>query len=98
VNPIICDLITLRQTVKNKYYPKSISLEKLDMIADIIIKPTTGKWESFLAGAKLLMVFVYLIARKNILDQEREAAKQEHEIQTGNEDRSELDRENLDGL
>lgn len=62
-----------------KYKSKKISIVKLDNLMDQVINAGTSRWASIVAGIKVILFFAYLWARRSMIDEEFQIAKQNYE-------------------
>ena len=77
---------------------RAISLKKLDELADFVINSGPGLKGAIIAGLKMGFITVYLISRKNIIDEEKECDKQRYEQDQDFLNEDEIGQEDMDGL
>lgn len=79
-----------------KYETKLVKLEDLDKLMAVILDAGTSYWKTIVAGLQILAFFVYLWARKQLIDEQMQLAKQAYEQARVNAGRTDLGRDNLD--
>lgn len=64
-----------------KYKSNSLTVDRLDMLADFVFgeKPTST-WGSIVAAIKLAFAIAYIFTRQKMVDNELAIAKQKYEI------------------
>jgi len=79
-----------------KYKSKAIDYQMLDDLMKDCIAAGTSRWASIVMGLKIIVFGVYLIARKILIDQEFEIAKQEYQQDQINTNRDDINQDELD--
>lgn len=79
-----------------KYESKSITIEALDKIFDVVMLSTTGTLQTIKMGLQLVFAMVYLFARKNLIEEKLLIAKQEYESGRSNQNSDDIIRDDLD--
>lgn len=79
-----------------KYKTKSISIDTLDKIFEVVITPSTGTVDKIFKGIQLALVTWYLLARKSLIEQQLEIEKQEYETGRTNTNIDDINRDDLD--
>lgn len=79
-----------------KYETKLVRLEDLDRLMAIILDASASYWKTIVAALQIAAFFVYLWARKQLIDEAQQLAKQTYEQDRVNRARDDLSRDDLD--
>lgn len=79
-----------------KYKTKSISIDTLDKIFEVVVTPSTTMVDKIFKGIQLALVTWYLLARKSLIEQQLEIEKQEYETGRTNTNIDDINKDDLD--
>ena len=79
-----------------KYKTKSINVDTLDKIFEVVISPSVSMLDKIFKGIQLALVTWYLLARKSLIEQQLEIEKQEYETGRTNTNIDDINRDDLD--
>ena len=80
-----------------KFRPKGISVERLDQLADFVFNGNApSNLGAIIAAIKLAVAIAYITARRIMISDEMEIAKQQYEVSQGAQIGDDLNRDDLD--
>ena len=80
----------------SKYRSKKIDLDQLDRVMEVVISSGTSTFKTIVAATKVVIYFCYLWARKRLIDEQMEIARQNYEQNRVNETDDVLQSDDLD--
>lgn len=79
-----------------KYESKNISIDQLDKMFEHVTDPTTSTTQTIFKGIQLVFTMFYIFARRNLVNEKFDIAKQEYESGRSNQNAGDIGRDDLD--
>lgn len=83
--------------IYQKTSPSGITVQQLDDLMAFVMNSPKTTWGAIIAGIKMLVITVYLIARDKLESAMMEATKQQNEQAQAGKDQNAIDHDDLSG-